>query len=1641
MHQVKISTKLMTLLAAMALLVGGAGAETITVPNDQPTVHAAVAAASAGDVVFVLNGTYSITSAVNIPIAITLEGESEAGVIFDVDCGTGYGIHPSVGGVTLRNFTINVITQTGVRSGYAIHASGTPDVQDGLTLANVTVMGNSGGGTRRAGVDLHGYDNVLLSHVTSNDASYGNGIQLTGCRFVTVENCATANNAWGSLAVYCSQYLVPDRASSNVTIDGDSCTFSEGNVFIEDQFGLTCTDIVVTGYDYLMWNDEFRVGAPGFTFIKDTLADAVAHALIAFGGFEGATSIQEIATGDFLVDASLGIGLTIQAAVDAAEAGDVVNVAAGTYREQVIIDKSLSVLGAGAALTVVEAPDPVDRNPYQITTWTGSTRTVDPVIGVVAAGTVTVSDLTVDGRDTGPDNFYGVHFYDTSGVISGCTVAGIHHPAAPGAQRVLSIVATQSATTGPLVVDISDNVVPSFQKGGIAVQGPDLTFTVNRNQVSSNINPDIAGNGIQLSYGATGSTLENEVTGVGYSGDDWAGTGILLFECGDVTMNGDTVTGSQSGVNYSDWRWVYSHPVPVNLMLNDLNLDGNQWPLGAQLSGEQSDLNLTIVGGTIANSAADGIDVWGTADYPGYYTGWNNGNANVSITGLTVDGAGYDGLWVADLSGNATNAFDSFMVRESGFSGCVGNALNNQATETIDARLCWWGDAEGPTTVTRRAPATMVSRPVSMPTGLPDDARIRPIERPLSSDRAGDSVEGNVLFSGWLTDTPDAVGARPWLLGTSPAGGGIAPAVEVAIAGEAIDLLAGDYVLASQLVIDKDLTLGGAGQDLTVLAAGFNTPGGSYTTTASLIQIEAGVTAAIADLAIDGTGFNVRQAIQSQGDGLTVRRCEFSSIAAGAYDGRGIVFLTGTGLVEDCTMSTIQRIGVHVRGSAIPPAPAPVVTVDGLAYTGKGAGDFLDYGVEFGGGGQGQVDGSTITDCLGVASTDGSTSAGILVTDFYGTGTIATIADCTLTDNTTGLYVGYAEGDQSQASITGSLIADNASYGVYSAGPEVDALNNYWGTSSGPFHPATNPTGTGNEVSDHVLFNPWVGLPSASIGVTSTLINCDGTVTATVSLTVDENTEPVFGFGARMRASAELDWSNPQLVDPDLFGDDTIFMFEDMEDGSFLISGASTGGSPVYLDDPGTYPLFTVVFAAESEGVAEITFDSFIMRNPENQTTPVLFGSQQVTVDCTAPDAVTGITATPAHNKVNVSWTHDGSTVDHFEVYRAVWHNGTEGSSAYPEYDDLANDVIPARPLNRAAAAASEVWVLVDDDVDAGTTAILDASMADDRGVYYYEVYAIDLAANASANAPANDRATSYWLGDFSGDGYITPAADINTLADAFGTSTGHDSYNPIVDVGPTDDASRLGIPTTDNSIDFEDLMITALNFGVVTPGAKSDVTISDSVHLAWVQYSETRWALRLLDGQGLQGVRVRASLPEGGAITVTAGDLLDRQDGAHFLRAVGDGVDINLALLGTGRSFVGEGDLFVVDANVALVAEQLSIDARNLDNGGMAVELAQLTDVDLPEVFSLNANYPNPFNPATTIRFALPEGQPVRLTVYGIDGRLVATLVNGDFPAGNHEVTWHGRDAAGRLVASGTYMYRIDAGPYSAVRKMTLMK
>jgi hypothetical protein len=88
------------------------------------------------------------------------------------------------------------------------------------------------------------------------------------------------------------------------------------------------------------------------------------------------------------------------------------------------------------------------------------------------------------------------------------------------------------------------------------------------------------------------------------------------------------------------------------------------------------------------------------------------------------------------------------------------------------------------------------------------------------------------------------------------------------------------------------------------------------------------------------------------------------------------------------------------------------------------------------------------------------------------------------------------------------------------------------------------------------------------------------------------------------------------------------------------------------------------------------------------------------------------------------------------------------------------------------------------------------------------------------------------------------------------------------------------------------------------------------------------------------------------------------------------------------------------------------------------------------PVDYRLEQNYPNPFNPSTTISFALPEAATVLLNVFDVRGRQVASLVNGRREAGVHEITFEASN-----LPSGLYLYRLQAGDYTAVQKMVLLK
>ena len=94
-----------------------------------------------------------------------------------------------------------------------------------------------------------------------------------------------------------------------------------------------------------------------------------------------------------------------------------------------------------------------------------------------------------------------------------------------------------------------------------------------------------------------------------------------------------------------------------------------------------------------------------------------------------------------------------------------------------------------------------------------------------------------------------------------------------------------------------------------------------------------------------------------------------------------------------------------------------------------------------------------------------------------------------------------------------------------------------------------------------------------------------------------------------------------------------------------------------------------------------------------------------------------------------------------------------------------------------------------------------------------------------------------------------------------------------------------------------------------------------------------------------------------------------------------------------------------------------------------------------LPGAYSLHQNFPNPFNPATTISYELPQRTHVTLQIYNIPGQEVRTFVSNQLPAGYHKIHWDGRNNAGVQLPSGVYFYRLTAGNFIQTRKMVLMK
>jgi hypothetical protein len=441
--------------------------------------------------------------------------------------------------------------------------------------------------------------------------------------------------------------------------------------------------------------------------------------------------------------------------------------------------------------------------------------------------------------------------------------------------------------------------------------------------------------------------------------------------------------------------------------------------------------------------------------------------------------------------------------------------------------------------------------------------------------------------------------------------------------------------------------------------------------------------------------------------------------------------------------------------------------------------------------------------------------------------------------------------------------------------------------------------------------------------------------------------------------------------------------------------------------------------------------------------------SWNLTYDTTPPNPPTNLAAKPGNLKCKLSWINPSGDFRGVEIRRNPW-----ATNAYPEYDD-------SYPTPSGYPQSHTAGQLV---YRGSGTSYRDSNDVAQfpRNIYFYSIFAYDRAGNYSRlSAGDTARATNYILGDVDADGMVY-FGDLATFAGTYDTKEGEVAYLPEFDIGPTVNNSSDDIPLTDNKIDFEDLVIFAMNYMVVTQakplaGPSEKVTgdaglslngSADSlllgnqyeVKVSLVNNQDTVKSIHFIlpyDSLQVRFIDVKRSY-----------QLVDSTQPVFFYGKDTLGqVDVSFAILGANAPIIGSGEIAVITFElVQQVEPNLSLSLVDLrDVNGRTLDVNQEpgggNDGQLPTTYHLNQNYPNPFNPSTNISYDLPKSGKVSLRIFNIKGELVKELMNEYTQAGYHTITWDGKNKEGLLTASGIYFYQIVSEGFAETRKMILMK
>ena len=149
-----------------------------------------------------------------------------------------------------------------------------------------------------------------------------------------------------------------------------------------------------------------------------------------------------------------------------------------------------------------------------------------------------------------------------------------------------------------------------------------------------------------------------------------------------------------------------------------------------------------------------------------------------------------------------------------------------------------------------------------------------------------------------------------------------------------------------------------------------------------------------------------------------------------------------------------------------------------------------------------------------------------------------------------------------------------------------------------------------------------------------------------------------------------------------------------------------------------------------------------------------------------------------------------------------------------------------------------------------------------------------------------------------------------------------------------------------------------------------------------------------------------------------------------------------NSITAGPNFTIANTGEVILSAETIAVIPQFFIVQGGKLQvvSGATPVSVETKNPI-IPDEFIVYQNFPNPFNPETEIRFALIKDSQVVINIYNTLGQQIDTLIDTQYPAGFHSVYWDGKDRNASPVSSGVYLYEIQAGEFSQVRKMSLIR